>query len=111
MPDPLNGSYLADISRPARRNRMPRYLVERTFSEGLTIPADADGATVCRTVVANNTDEGVTWAHSYVSEDKSKTYCVYDAPNPEAIRRTAEVNGLPVDKITQVRVLDPYFYF
>jgi hypothetical protein len=45
-----------------------------------------------------------------VSEDKSKTFCVYDAPSPEAIRRTAMRNELPVDRITQVSVLDPYFY-
>jgi hypothetical protein len=38
------------------------------------------------------------------------TYCIYDAPSPEAIRAVAEVNGLPVDSITEVRVLDPYFY-
>ena len=48
--------------------------------------------------------------HSYVSDDKHKTFCVYDAPNPEAIRNTANRNSLPVDKITQVSVLDPYFY-
>lgn len=38
-----------------------------------------------------------------------KTFCVYDAPDPEAIRRTAEKNNLPVDRITRVTVLDPYF--
>jgi Protein of unknown function (DUF4242) len=40
----------------------------------------------------------------------SKSYCVYDAPSPEAIRHAARRNNLPVDKITQVQVLDPYFY-
>ena len=35
---------------------------------------------------------------------------VYDGPNPEAIRQVAERNGLPVDDIAEVRVLDPYFY-
>jgi hypothetical protein len=89
---------------------MPRYVVERTFPEGLHIPVDAGGAKVCLTVVDHNADEGVTWVHSYVSDDKSKTFCVYDAPNPEAIRKTAGKNSLPVDKITQVSVLDPYFY-
>jgi hypothetical protein len=89
---------------------MPRYIVERTFSDGLHIPVDADGAKVCLTVVDRNADEGVTWVHSYVTDDKSKTFCVYDAPNPEAIRKTAGKNSLPVDKITQVTVLDPYFY-
>jgi hypothetical protein len=45
-----------------------------------------------------------------VSEDRRTTFCIYDAPTPEAIRRTAAANELPVDQITQVRVLDPYFY-
>jgi hypothetical protein len=45
-----------------------------------------------------------------VSEDKTSSFCVYDAPTPEAIRKTAARNELPVDQITQVRVLDPYFY-
>ena len=89
---------------------MPRYIVERTFADGLPIPVDAGGARTCLTVVDRNADEGVTWVHSYVSDDKSKTFCVYDAPNPEAIRTTAGKNSLPVDKITQVSVLDPYFY-
>jgi hypothetical protein len=48
--------------------------------------------------------------HSYVSEDKRTTFCIYDAPSPEAIRKTADCNDLPVDQITEVSVLDPYFY-
>lgn len=89
---------------------MPRYLVERTFPDGLAIPMNDEGAQVCLTVVGNNTVEGVTWVHSYVTDDKGKTFCIYDAPSPEAIRTAAELNGLPVDRITEVRVLDPYFY-
>jgi Protein of unknown function (DUF4242) len=89
---------------------MPRYLVERTFEDGLHIPVDGKGAQVCLAVVERNADEGVTWVHSYVSDDKRKTYCIYDAPSPEAIRKTATANELPIDRITRVRVLDPYFY-
>ncbi|HKP20272.1 MAG TPA: DUF4242 domain-containing protein [Thermoleophilaceae bacterium] len=89
---------------------MPRYIVERTFPEGLEIPITKGGADICRTVVGRNAAEGVTWVHSYVSEDKRTTFCVYDAPTPEAIRKTAVRNALPVDRITRVRVLDPYFY-
>lgn len=88
---------------------MPRYIVERTFPQGLAIPADAGGAQVCLDVVERNADQRVTWVHSYVSDDKTKTFCVYEAPSPEAIRKAASVNELPVDQITQVRVLDPYF--
>jgi hypothetical protein len=89
---------------------MPRYMVERTFQGGLNIPLTDDGAAACQSVVGNNAEQGVTWVHSYVSEDKQKTFCIYDAPNPEAVRRVAEKNKLPVDKITKVTVLDPYFY-
>jgi hypothetical protein len=89
---------------------MPRYIVQRTFPEGLQIPVDEGGADVCRGVVERNAQEGVTWISSFVSEDKTRTFCVYDAPTPEAIRKTAIRNELPVDEITQVRVLDPYFY-
>jgi hypothetical protein len=89
---------------------MPRYLVHRTFPEGLEIPVDDDGAQVCRGVIERNSEYDVTWVHSYVSADKRTTFCIYDAPTPEAIRKTAAFNDLPVDQITQVRVLDPYFY-
>lgn len=89
---------------------MPRYMVQRTFPEGLHIPLDTGGVELCRGVIERNADEGVTWISSFVSEDKTCTFCVYDAPTPEAIRRTAAGNGLPVDQITRVSVLDPYFY-
>jgi Protein of unknown function (DUF4242) len=88
---------------------MPRYVVERTFSEGLRITAEFESVELCRSMIERNADEGVTWLHSYVSEDKRKTFCVYDGPSPEAIRKTAARNELPVERITQVRVLDPYF--
>ena len=89
---------------------MPRYLVQRSFADGLRIPTDEQGAKVCLGVVETNATAGVTWVHSYVSSDKSSTFCVYDGANPEAIRDVAERNGLPVDRITEVSVLDPYFY-
>lgn len=89
---------------------MPRYLVERTFKDGLEIPMTEGGAEACLAVVGKNAEQGVTWVHSYVTGDKRKTFCIYDAPNPEAIRNTADRNGLPVDRISEVRVLDPYFY-
>jgi hypothetical protein len=89
---------------------MPRYLVERTFPQGLGIAPTEQGAATCLTVVNNNAENGVTWVHSYVTNDKGRTYCIYDGPSPEAIRQSALQNGLPVDRITEVRVLDPYFY-
>lgn len=89
---------------------MPRYMVERTFPEGLVIPATAEGAATCLGVVERNGELGVTWVHSYVSDDKQRSYCIYDGPSPESIRKAADRNGLPIDRITRVSALDPYFY-
>ena len=81
---------------------MPRYLVERMFPTPPELAVEA--------VVEQNADDGVTWMHSYVSEDTGMMFCVYEASSPEAIRRAARHSDLPVDRIRQVRVLDPYFY-
>jgi len=89
---------------------MPRYVVERTFPEGLHIPSNSSGVQACLNVVDVNSQDHVTWVHSYVTSDKGHTFCIYDAPSPEAVRRVAGRNGLPVDSIVEVRVLDPYFY-
>ena len=89
---------------------MKRFLVERTFPNGLIIPVNEEGSKMCLSVVTNNAEDNVTWIHSYVTKDKKKTYCIYDAPSEAAIRKSAKANGLPVDNITEVSVLDPYFY-
>ena len=89
---------------------MPRYMVERSFPQGLSIPMNDDGRKAVDGVVRVNGEHGVTWVHSYVNPDRTQTFCVYDAPTPEAIRKVADRNGLPVNRITEVSVLDPYFY-
>ena len=53
---------------------MPRYLVERTFPQGLGIPAGPEGVQLCLGVVERNADAGVTWLHSYVSDDRKTTF-------------------------------------
>lgn len=88
---------------------MPRYLVERTFPGGLNLLRKAEGESVPGGVIGGNTQQGVTWLTSYVTPDRRRSYCLCDGPSPESIRIAAQVNGLPVDRITEVRVLDPYF--
>ena len=89
---------------------MPRYLVERAFPDGLNITPDESGALLCRKVIDNNAEDSVTWLHSYVTPDRKHTFCLYDGPTPEAVRRAAARNKLPITQIAEVRVLDPYFY-
>ena len=89
---------------------MPRFMVERTFKDGLHVPTNGGGAAACLTIVDKNAGNGVTWIQSYVTADKKKTYCIYDGPNEAAIRAAAGQTGLPVDSVTPVSVLDPYFY-
>jgi hypothetical protein len=80
------------------------------FPEGFQLVTGGEGSQRYLDVVKRNADDGVTWLHSYVSDDRTRTFCVYDGPSPEAIRKTAARNRLPIDRITRVRVLDPYFY-
>ena len=104
---PVSGQ---DKPEGSKKITMHRYLVERTFPNGLLIPLDQVGKDLCLTVVSNNAEDNVTWVHSYVTLDKKKSFCIYDAPSPEAIRESAKTNGLPVDQVIEVSVLDPYFY-
>ncbi|MFL6551025.1 MAG: DUF4242 domain-containing protein [Povalibacter sp.] len=89
---------------------MPRYLIERAFSDPLTIPQDQAGKEAVRSVVSNNSEDGVTWIQSYVTPDHKKTFCIYDGPSPESVRRAANRNKLPITQIWEVSVLTPYAY-
>jgi Protein of unknown function (DUF4242) len=88
---------------------MPRYMIERKFPNGLGLAPNEEGRKTADAVIAANAQYGVTWVHSYVTPDRRNTYCIYDAPSQDAIRRVAELNGLPLTQISEVRVLDPYF--
>ena len=82
---------------------MPIFMVERNYAEELEPSLEAaDGITRI------NDEEGVRWLYSFLSADKRKTYCLYDAPTPEAIRSAAVRAGLPADVIVEVsgRVLN-----
>ena len=63
-----------------KEKSMPRYLVERSFPQGLGLPQNAEGAQVCTNVVGENAQEGVTWVHSYFTPDRTKSFCIYDGP-------------------------------
>jgi uncharacterized protein DUF4242 len=76
---------------------MPRYIIERNFAEQLGLTKDG-----VESVKRINEEEGVAWIFSFLSADKKKTYCLYEAPNPEAIRAAARRNNLPADVIIEV---------
>lgn len=87
---------------------MPRYLIERTFSDTVIFPVNNNGEKDRLIFINNNSDCNAIWLHSYMSEDKRKLFCIYDAPTPEAVRKAAVRNNLPVDSITEIMVVDPY---
>jgi hypothetical protein len=76
---------------------MPRYVIEREFAEQLDLTKEG-----VEKVNLINDQEGVQWIFSFLSADKKKTYCLYDAPNPEAIRSAARRNNIPADKIIEI---------
>lgn len=86
---------------PTARTTMHRYLVERSFPAGAL--ADLDAATKAR-VNARNASVGVRWVKSYATADKTKTFCVYEGPSEQAIRKAAALNHLPVDRVIEIPV-------
>jgi hypothetical protein len=76
---------------------MPVFMIERRYADALEVTAD-----IAEGVNRINADEGVRWLYSFLSVDKRKTYCLYEAPSADAIRRAAERAGLPADVVVEV---------
>lgn len=81
---------------------MAMFVIERSFAEQMNLTNDA-----ARLVKEINGDVGVHWLFSFLSADKKKTYCLYEAPNAEAIREAARRANLPADVIVEVTELRP----
>jgi hypothetical protein len=81
---------------------MPLYLIERNFAEQLELNVDGVSA-----ISKINGEEGVNWLFSFLSADKRKSYCLYEATNPDAIREAARRANVPADMIIEVSQFDP----
>ena len=85
---------------------MPRYLIERNFADELEVTKD-DVDRVQRI----NDEVGVKWLFSFLSADKKKTYCLYEAPSADAIRQAAKRANIPADVIIEIsRELSPTMF-
>jgi Nickel responsive protein SCO4226-like len=76
---------------------MPLFVVERTFAEQLELTGDD-----VKLIEEINSDEGVRWLFSFLSADRRRTYCLYEAPSAAAIRSAAERANVPADAIVEV---------
>ena len=76
---------------------MPLYMIERTFAEQLDLSDDD-----VRLIEEVNADEGVRWMFSFLSADRRRTYCLYEAPSPDAIVAAAAKANIPADSIVEV---------
>ena len=83
---------------------MPLYMIERGFAEQLEL-SDED----VRLIEEVNSDEGVRWLFSFLSADRRRTYCLYEAPSPEAILAAARRADVPADEIDEVDAATPQF--
>lgn len=84
---------------------MAKFLIERNFAEELELTKD-----IADQVVRINDDEGVKWLFSFLSPDKKKTYCIYEAPNADAIRKAAQRANLPADVVIEVGDVNPEMF-
>ena len=76
---------------------MPLYVIERAFAEQLELTSDD-----VRLIDEINADEGVRWLFSFLSADRRRTYCLYEAPSPDAIVAAARRANVPADAIVEV---------
>jgi hypothetical protein len=76
---------------------MPVYLIERRFAEQLEMTSED-----VRLIEEINADEGVNWLFSFLSADRHRSYCLYEAPSPDAIITAARRAGIPADAVTEV---------
>ncbi len=76
---------------------MPLFMIEREYAEQLNPTPE-----IARFLEEVNVDAGVRWLYSFLSSDRRKTYCVYEAPNPEALREAARQAGIPADAIVEL---------
>lgn len=84
---------------------MPLFLIERNFAEEF-LPTAAGVAEVD----AINGEIGVQWLFSFLSADKRKTYCLYEASDAETVRAAARRAGLPADVVIEVSELRPEMF-
>ena len=76
---------------------MPLFIIERTFAEQLDLTSDD-----VRLIDEINADEGVHWLFSFLSADRRRTYCLYEAPSPDAIVAAARRANIPADAVVEV---------
>ena len=76
---------------------MPTYVIERSFAEQLDLTGDD-----VKLIEEANADEGVRWLFSFLSADRRRSYCLYEAPSPDAIIAAARRAGIPVDAVVDV---------
>jgi hypothetical protein len=83
---------------------MPLYMIERSFADQLDL-TEGD----VELIEEVNGDEGVRWLFSFLSADRRRTYCLYEAPSPEAILVAARRANVPADEIVEVSAATPQF--
>ncbi len=81
---------------------MALFVIERQFAEQLQVTPEA-----ARLIGEINGEVGVHWLFSFLSADKKKTYCLYEAPSAEAIREAARRAHMPADVIVEVSEIRP----
>ena len=81
---------------------MPLFLIERSFAEQLELTGDD-----VRLIESINADAGVQWLFSFLTADRRKTYCLYEAPSPDTIRAAAKRANLPADIVLEVERVSP----
>lgn len=80
---------------------MPLYVIEQQYARQMQL--EEFGA---RSLAHQNLDEGLSWVFSFLSSDRRKSYCLYEAPSAEVVRAAVRRAGLPDDVFVEVDQVD-----
>ncbi len=81
------------------------YVIERAFAEQLDLTSDD-----VKLIEEVNADEGVRWLFSFLSADRRRSYCLYEAPSPDMILAAAKRVGIPADAVVEVNRISADMY-
>ena len=76
---------------------MALFMIERAFAAELNL--DSHGVKAVEDI---NEQCNVRWLYSFLSADKRKTYCLYEAMNADDIREAARLAKLPADAVIEL---------
>ena len=101
----INVKVIEGVFTPAQKTQ----IAERLTDAMVSIEGENMRQVTWCVIEEVNSDEGVRWLFSFLSADRRRTYCLYEAPSPDAILAAAQRANVPADAVVEVSAATPQF--